>query len=141
MDLKGIYILFLKIVDDVRIRVGSLGEIKLERGLYAYVGSAQNNLEKRIARHRSKKKRLQWHIDYITVNDRVLIEGICAYELPREYECRLAQLLEKISQRAVKGFGSSDCRCPSHFFRITETIEEICKRVSEAFGGQVTCIS
>ncbi|MEM1655291.1 MAG: GIY-YIG nuclease family protein [Nitrososphaerota archaeon] len=132
--LRGIYILFLRIVDDARIRVGGLGEIELEKGLYAYVGSAQNNLEKRIARHRLREKKLQWHIDYITVDKGVIVEGACAYELPREYECRVARLMEEISQKAIKGFGSSDCRCPSHLFKITRTIEEVCESVSRALG-------
>lgn len=139
--MRGIYILFLRVVGDARIRVGGLGEIELERGLYAYVGSAQNNLEKRIARHRSRKKKLRWHIDYITIDDKVLVDGVCAYDLPKEYECRLARLLEKISQKAVRGFGSSDCRCSSHLFKMSKTIEDICKSVSRAFGTRPRRIS
>jgi len=134
--LKGVYILFLRILDDVKLRVGGLGEIELEKGLYAYVGSAQNNLEKRLARHRSKAKRLRWHIDYLTASDKVIVESAYAYELPKEYECRMAELLARISQKAVRGFGSSDCRCPGHLFRIGGIVEDVCEMMSRVFGSR-----
>ncbi len=134
-SLKGIYILFLRIVDDARIRVGGLGELELKKGLYAYVGSAQNNLEKRITRHRSREKRLRWHIDYLTADSRVRVEGAYVYELPREYECKVAAFLARTSQKVIKGFGSSDCRCPSHLFKIT-SIKDTCKKISEIFGSR-----
>jgi Uri superfamily endonuclease len=134
--MRGVYILFLRALDDVRMRVGGLGEIELEKGLYAYIGSAQNNLEKRVARHRSKAKKPQWHIDYLTASDKVVVEGACAYELPREYECKMAEFLARISQKPVRRFGSSDCRCPGHLFKITGTIEDVCEKVSKVFGSR-----
>jgi len=134
--LRGVYILFLRVLDDMKLRVGGLGEIELEKGLYAYVGSAQNNLEKRLTRHKSKAKRLRWHIDYFTSSDEVIVESAYAYELPKEYECRIAGLLARISQKAVRGFGSSDCRCSSHLFRIGGVVEDVCEMVSRAFRSR-----
>jgi len=134
--LRGVYILFLRVLDDMKLRVGGLGEIELEKGLYAYVGSAQNNLEKRLARHKSKAKRLRWHIDYLTSSDKVIVESAYAYELLKEYECRIAELLARIFQKAVRGFGSSDCRCSSHLFKLGGVVKDICEMVSRAFESR-----
>ncbi|NOQ37998.1 DUF123 domain-containing protein, partial [archaeon] len=63
--MKGVYVLIVKVDKDIQEKIGALGKIRFCRGTYAYVGSAQNGLEKRIARHLSKKKSLFWHIDYL----------------------------------------------------------------------------
>jgi len=62
---KGVYVLVVSVDKDVNVNIGALGSIGFEKGLYAYVGSAQNGLEKRIERHRRRAKRKFWHIDYI----------------------------------------------------------------------------
>ena len=49
--MRGIYILIISVDMNIRASIGALGPVSIERGLYAYVGSAQNNLEKRVARH------------------------------------------------------------------------------------------
>lgn len=132
--MRGVYLLFLRIAEDVGIRVGGLGKITFKKGLYAYVGSAQNNLEKRIMRHRSKVKKLRWHIDYLTRSGKVKPVAAYAYDLGREYECIIARLLSGIASEAIKGFGSSECRCRSHLFRLSGKPEEICQNVSEKIG-------
>ena len=67
--MKGIYVLIIKLHANIRISIGALGELAFPAGLYAYVGSAQNSLEKRATRHLRKEKRLFWHIDYLLDNE------------------------------------------------------------------------
>lgn len=54
--MKGIYILLISITRDISVSVGALGNKDFHKGLYAYVGSAQNNLEKRVERHLRRSK-------------------------------------------------------------------------------------
>ena len=74
--MKGIYILLISIKRNILPKIGALGNIKLAKGTYAYVGSAQNNMEKRIKRHLSKDKRFHWHIDYLLDNTDTEIKKI-----------------------------------------------------------------
>jgi hypothetical protein len=67
--MKGIYVLIIKLKYSICIRVGALGDLTFPSGLYAYVGSAQTNIELRVARHRRNEKRLFWHIDYLLNNE------------------------------------------------------------------------
>jgi len=131
---KGVYLLFLKLSKGVRIKVGSLGYIHFDRGLYAYVGSAQNNLEKRIMRHLSREKKVKWHIDYLTSNSNVRIIAAYAYRLEKRYECIIANHLSKNCLEEIPGFGCSDCKCRSHLFRIENDIEKTCLRISDIIG-------
>lgn len=62
--LKGIYTLVITLTTSATIRAGKLGNISFPEGYYAYVGSALNGLEARIARHLKEDKLLHWHIDY-----------------------------------------------------------------------------
>ncbi|MCD6590442.1 MAG: GIY-YIG nuclease family protein, partial [Candidatus Aenigmarchaeota archaeon] len=65
------YILILKLDENKEIKIGSLGNIKFKKGYYMYVGSAKNSI-KRIERHFKVEKKLRWHIDYLSVNSKVL---------------------------------------------------------------------
>jgi len=98
--------------------VGSLGFVRFPHGVYAYVGSAQNNVDARIMRHFKKDKALRWHIDYLLSSDRVKPLYAVVFELPKEYECRIARFLHESGLRGIKNFGASDCRCMSHLFNI-----------------------
>ena len=111
--MKGVYILVLN-VNKTKIRVGSLGEITF-KGRYAYVGSAQNNLEKRIKRHLSDDKKWRWHIDYLLALANV--EMVFVKSAKKSEECATAKQLEMLYEPVI-GFGSSDCKCKSHLFKI-----------------------
>lgn len=50
-----------------RLHVGALGDIALERGWYAYVGSARRGRMARVDRHFRRHKPLRWHADYLFV--------------------------------------------------------------------------
>jgi Uri superfamily endonuclease len=114
---KGIYVLVISVNNKVKIHVGALGTVSFEKGLYAYVGSAQKGLEKRIARHLRKSKRRFWHIDYLLGADNVEVLKVFHKEAPKLGECRVARNMA-IKGIPVKGFGSSDCRCKSHLFKV-----------------------
>jgi Uri superfamily endonuclease len=114
---KGVYVLIVAMNKHLNVKVGALDELNFEKGLYAYVGSAQKGLEKRIERHLRKAKRKFWHIDYLLGNASVEVLKILCKKAGKAEECVIAT---KISGRgaAIEGFGSSDCRCPSHLFKI-----------------------
>ncbi|MDD5194026.1 MAG: GIY-YIG nuclease family protein [Candidatus Nanoarchaeia archaeon] len=116
--MKGIYILIINIDIDTKIRIGSLGTLIFKKGKYAYVGSAQNNLTKRINRHLSKEKKRHWHIDYLLDNHNAKIEKIYYKKACKEEECKSAEFLMK-SNHPIIGFGCSDCKCKGHLFEIT----------------------
>jgi len=113
--LKGIYVLIIKICNPISIKVGALGVISFQTGLYAYVGSAQNSIETRVKRHLRKEKRLFWHVDYLLAEDAAEVAQVYVLEGKKTCECQIAQLLSQHGQ-AVAGFGCSDCRCTSHLY-------------------------
>ncbi len=111
--MKGSYILLIKIKNQQLIKIGKLGIIEFLPGYYAYIGSALNNLEKRIQRHLSTEKNFFWHIDYLLDNAEIL--NVFRVKSSRRLECIIAEILSKRLQ-SVQGFGCSDCRCKSHLF-------------------------
>jgi len=115
--MKGIYILLIKINKNIQEKIGSLGRIKFDKGTYVYIGSAQNNLEKRISRHLSRNKKKFWHIDYLLNNTAVKILKIFYKRAGRPEECKIAKNLSK-SSHFIPNFGCSDCNCKSHLFKI-----------------------
>ena len=112
--MKGIYILKIHVDREIKITIGALGPFVFEKGTYFYVGSAQNNLEKRIKRHLSGDKKIRWHIDYLLQYAKVV--NVYYQEADKSQECRTARLLAN-KGKAVKGFGASDCSCTSHLFQ------------------------
>jgi len=115
--MKGIYILLISIADDISVRVGALGDKSFQKGLYVYVGSAQNSLEKRVERHLRKVKRKFWHIDYLLCNRSAEVVKVFYKEARRLEECRVAERLCETAS-PIRRFGSSDCSCEGHLFRI-----------------------
>ncbi len=117
--MKGIYVLIISVDKDTAASIGAFPEIKFDKGLYAYVGSAQTNLEKRVARHLSRTKRRFWHIDYLLGMDSVSVLKVLQKKGPRSEECKFAKKLDKRGS-AIVGFGSSDCMCKSHLFKLKD---------------------
>ena len=111
---SGVYVLWIYLPKSVEITIGKLGKRHFPQGVYAYCGSAQNNLTHRIKRHCRSDKKLRWHIDYFLLHARVI--GVLVLEMEKEGECWLTQQVLHIpgAQFLVKGFGSSDCKCISH---------------------------
>jgi Uri superfamily endonuclease len=111
---KGVYQLHLRLDKPKRIRVGKLGIFTFPAGRYIYTGSAMNGLIGRLRRHLKKRKKLHWHIDYLLRHAK--IETIFVLETGERVECQLNSLTLSLpnAKVIVKGFGCSDCRCPSH---------------------------
>ena len=117
--MKSVYVLIIEVVNTTSIKVGSLGELLFTTGIYAYVGSAQTNLDQRIKRHLRKEKKLFWHIDYLLNNDKTKIKKVLIKKGIKKEECNLAKLINT-KGKAILKFGSSDCSCKSHLFFIRD---------------------
>jgi Uri superfamily endonuclease len=105
----------LEFQGEYEVDVGSLGSLKIERGRYAYVGSAKAGLWSRVGRHLAGSDKKRWHIDYITglADKKMVFHG----DYAEGKECETARMLSSRFS-PVKGFGSSDCRCGSHLFHL-----------------------
>jgi Uri superfamily endonuclease len=116
---KGIYVLIISVSSNILVSVGALGKVGFKKGLYAYVGSAQNNLEKRVKRHLRKDKRRFWHIDHLLINRSVAVTKVFYKEAEKSEECQISRGL---SQKGlpVANFGCSDCTCVSHLFMLDD---------------------
>lgn len=113
---KGSYVLVLVLAEDTRLTIGWLGTFEFPAGLYFYCGSALNGLEPRIRRHLRREKKRHWHIDHLTAVAPVL--EVWWISDGERRECRWAKALaDHGGEVVVRGFGSSDCRCPSHLLR------------------------
>ena len=115
-EMKGTYALVLQLERQEEITIGKLGTFAFPAGYYLYVGSAlgSGGLEVRLARHRRRDKKLHWHIDYL-LEYAQLVE-VWSAASTEKLECLWAQAARQLpgSETPVPGFGSSDCRCPSH---------------------------
>ena len=115
--MKGIYLLIIEVKKFTQIKIGALGRIDFDKGAYVYVGSAQNNLEKRIERHLRIKKKKHWHIDYLLGNKFSNIVKVFYKKAKKSEECGTANKLLK-TEIPILNFGCSDCKCKSHLFKI-----------------------
>ena len=120
---SGAYRLVLRLDRGVRVTPGRLGERRLRRGSYLYLGSAKRGLAQRVARHRrlaeEKAGRLHWHIDYLLTHPDVRLIRVDL--IPGGDECALArQIGAGEGSDPVTGFGATDCRngCPAHLYRV-----------------------
>ncbi len=121
--MKGTYCLLINIKNSIRIKVEGLGIINFNKGNYIYIGSALNNLEKRIQRHLKRKKKKHWHVDYLTTNKNTQITKVFYKESNKKEECIIAKKISKLGE-SINNFGCSDCKCNSHLFKI-KNIKEI----------------
>jgi Uri superfamily endonuclease len=125
---KGVYVLVILVSKNISVKVGGLKGFTLNNGFYAYVGSAQKYLDKRLMRHFSKagKKRF-WHIDYLVAMDCVSVVKVFYKEAGKQEECETAQYFSTVGF-PVGGFGCSDCKCKSHLFRFEslKPLEDAC---------------
>ncbi len=110
----GSYTLYFTLDALVRLPIKTLNEPSLFPGKYVYVGSAYGpgGLRARISRHLKAKKRIWWHIDYLST----VVSCNKVMTFPGGRECDLiASFLSRGSTVPINGFGSSDCeRCPAH---------------------------
>ena len=129
----GVYVLIIEVTSDVYLKVGRLGDLVFEDGIYAYVGSAKSGFKRMIDRHLSKEKKLFWHIDYLLSSGNVSVREVW---ISRELgECELAGDLigSHIFRFYGAKFGSSDCQCPSHLLRLIGDMDKA--RLAFSDGG------
>ena len=136
---RGVYVLIVEAPHDLSFNAGGLGEVRLSRGVYVYVGSAIGRrgspLRRRVARHLSSDKRLKWHIDYLLASS-ARVTAIVAAEAAVKVECRLVESLMDLGlEPAVRGFGSSDCKCPAHLLRSPRGLEHTVALVTSALAS------
>jgi len=120
------YSLVIRLARGKRIKVGSLGDLDFEEGLYVYTGSDY----RRVRRHLRGEKKTFWHIDYLLKDeDSELLWAVWCKEDMR-VECKVNQAIFKaLGRHATKipRFGSSDCRagCGSHLIKADLGLEEL----------------
>ena len=112
-----LYIVVTRVPRRSSLTVGSLGAVTLERGWYAYVGSAVRGREARVTRHLAREKAVRWHADYLFTavlpRRAWLVDGAAG-------ECELAAALAEApgAERRPPRFGAGDCRCAGHLVRL-----------------------
>lgn len=118
-----LYAVHLQLEHEQSITIGKLGTFHFERGTYIYVGSAKRAILSRLERHKKMDKTKKWHIDYLRPYCK--ITKIITYE-DTIGECGLAEKLRKSLEGflPIKGFGASDCRCPSHLIMYNQDTRE-----------------
>ena len=121
MVTKGAYCICIEVSDDLRVEIGALGVVEFHKGRYIYVGSALNGLDSRVLRHMNTSKgvynAIHWHIDYLLREESVSVEAVYVRLSDEKIECKIAGKVSHYGS-SVKGFGCSDCRCNSHFFKV-----------------------
>ena len=114
----GTYALVLRLDHLVSVRIGRLGNLRLARGFYVYLGSAlgPGGLRARVAHHQRAAQRPHWHIDYLRAHTQ--LERIWFSYDARRREHQWAGVLPRVvrTAKALVGFGASDCTCASHLY-------------------------
>ena len=122
--LRGTYTLLLACKRPFRVRIGKLGQIRLEKGNYLYTGSALGtgavSLEQRVARHRRRNKRVKWHVDYLTVHREITVVNVICIEINKRLECQInQQILSNLNGKPIiRRAGASDCKCGGHLLSV-----------------------
>ncbi|MEE9223468.1 MAG: GIY-YIG nuclease family protein [Thermoplasmata archaeon] len=110
--MKGSYCIAAFLPEDTDIEIAKLGTFSFRRGMYVYTGSALSSLEGRIGRHIGKEKKMKWHIDFFLEEAEAL--GFISIVSSKREECSINSKFLEEGEVLAKGFGSSDCGCPSH---------------------------
>ncbi len=128
--MKGSYFLVIRLEGDKMVRTKGR-EFHLKKGHYVYVGSAMNSLERRVARHFSKEKKLHWHIDYLLKE----AELLRAYLIPSEerLEERLSLEVARYGE-PVEGFGAGDVKISTNLYRFEGEPDEVLVRILDRLG-------
>jgi len=118
-DLPGTYALVLFAPREACVQVGKLGELRVRRGTFVYVGSAfgPGGVAARVRHHVCSRAAPRWHLDWLRDHLRPREVWLTHDGAHREHEwARIFQDLPGASA-PLAGFGASDCRCPAHLFR------------------------
>ena len=117
---KGTYLFIFLLKGDLKIETRGGRRFFLPKGVYIYVGSAfgSGGIEVRVKRHLKRDKKLHWHLDWVTTSEEFqFLDCVPFYNL--RWECKIASFLQGLEIfEPIEGFGSTDCSCPSHLFRL-----------------------
>ena len=113
--------------------------MSFKKGDYLYIGSAKGCLETRLRRHLRKDKKIYWHIDYLLENKRAKILQI--WTVDKKMECQTAEVFyqDPTTEIIKKGYGSSDCKCLTHLFFISN--EKKIEKILREIGFSIFCSS
>lgn len=121
---SGTYALLLSCPRARTLRIGRLGDHRVPRGWYIYVGSAfgPGGLQSRCRRHLRPLNRRHWHIDYL--RPAAFLTGLWFTTDPVPREHQWSEMIVDLPGASVPvpGFGSSDCRCRSHLFHFASNL-------------------
>ncbi|MCU0861684.1 MAG: GIY-YIG nuclease family protein [Methanomassiliicoccales archaeon] len=123
---RGAYLLVLEMRTSRNIRVGALGILGFEPGLYIYAGSALGSLGARVRRHFAAGKTMHWHIDYLRQSSRP-VEAL-VLRGKEKMECMLNEMVSSLegARPYAPGFGCSDCSCTTHLHLVEDgTLREL----------------
>ncbi len=139
LNVPGIYVLVLEIRSRVCLDINSLGKPCIASGLYGYVGSARGfgGIGARLKHHlRKNKKRLWWHIDYLTTRQEVVPIYIIYAETAKDFEEKLANAIatNKCWDVGVLSFGSSDKNSLTHLFKCVCSRDQCFETLLEIFN-------
>jgi Uri superfamily endonuclease len=133
---RGAYTLVLRLDEGIDVLVGSLGKLSFRQGYYSYTGSALGRGGyKRVQRHlqimQGRRAARRWHIDWLL--PLASLEEAFLTNTAERLECLIAG---RIGARLepVLGFGSTDCRCPSHL-HYSPSLEAMLEAVRDAHGA------
>lgn len=113
---RGSYLIVLRLDRGRTLELGGLGRVRFGKGYYIYIGAAAEGLTQQLARHQRGTGRKRGHIDHLREAAR-WIAGI-PIRSGTDRECAAADAIARVAGRAVPGFGSTDCRCAGHLFRM-----------------------
>lgn len=136
----GSYALLLRCEENRPVQIGHLGTLQLQPGTYVYVGSAfgPGGLRSRLAHHLRLTARPHWHLDYL--RRYVKPQAIWYNSIAHRQAHLWAQLLQRSrgARQPLRGFGASDCNCPTHLFFFTggPSFSGFHRRLYQVSGGR-----
>jgi len=142
---KGVYTLVILLQGETSLRINGRKCSILQRGYYAYTGSAlgkgATSIRKRVERHLKKRKNKHWHIDYLLADSKAKVEAVIAAQTSINQECRANRLIQAIKGTTIPiaGFGASDCKhgCRSHLVYNGENSMQ--NQIVEAYTSLFKC--
>ncbi|MEB3851702.1 MAG: GIY-YIG nuclease family protein [Desulfurococcales archaeon] len=148
----GLYVLLILLEEPVEVGARTFRGT-VPPGLYAYVGSAggPGGLRARIARHLRRRKRVWWHVDWLTTSpaSRVVAVAYCASGTHGPHaEAQVASCLASRGYLPVRGFGSTDDpEAESHLYKTppgrgaAEAARDALRCLSSTVGGRCSQLS
>ena len=124
--IRASYFLLMECAKSFILQIPSLGRPRITKGVYLYIGSAAiKEPTRRVFRHFALKKKMKWHIDYLTVRCRPRIAAVLydvsedeLYEAILKFSFPSYRKLVRL-KIAVKSFGSTDKPYhKSHLFKV-----------------------